>query len=682
MSAEHPSENNRQPSNAPSNTNNTQPRRNNNRLVEIQSKEELDERHALLATFQTDYEKWDRYQTILRGVDGGMRCDDSKTFYIDPDLREKALKDVVRLYEESVGREVTDEKVMDDEKGNEAGTDVKAGGPESSASKSGDMKQLPSPSLTLDKLADLLFTPGMRYRGHIRIPGIKEDNVETAAAEAAQGSASPAQTSNNNSENLETSAPSLESARSETLRNPLELPEPNRDDSYELIILKRHKDPLGNPYILAHHKAYDDEQCVHIKWHIVNNSIHVEYEDGETVCTGAWNLTQHRLEGNVCQRLQPNDGAFHTRSEVTHVFTLYPCTHAFPLGRHSSETEHLIVHSKDFWEQPYTGNEKEILVNAPEAMKCSKEEECFDADITSLHTRAIVRHRNETYLSLMNALYSLNDFFASLYIGQMELLQVQKLLSIFKDGKKHPFNDLEIMGMLMKLRPVKWADLLAAIVIYSEQTSAELRRRAALLEVERFETSQQRTNLIAKWKEAKMDLAGAHEIWNNCEKVGKNIYGLALSFDVILIRDSCFYPIRAMRHRLMSNFCCFESAYKRAEARIAACDVTQYQITSNILRLGLEGSGEEDMSCPICLHPLLLSGSNGDGDEASNEVEDVMIYKLPCSHCFHSRCVTQWLHNNSSCPVCRADLANASQKEETPLECNFDDNDDINVEEA
>eukprot|EP00956_Cyclotella_meneghiniana_P039957 scaffold183645_cov63-Cyclotella_meneghiniana.AAC.2 len=31
------------------------------------------------------------------------------------------------------------------------------------------------------------------------------------------------------------------------------------DATYELVILKRSTDSLGNPYILAHHKADDDE---------------------------------------------------------------------------------------------------------------------------------------------------------------------------------------------------------------------------------------------------------------------------------------------------------------------------------------------------------------------------------------------------------------------------------------
>ena len=98
------------------------------------------------------------------------------------------------------------------------------------------------------------------------------------------------------------------------------------DGTYELVILKRSTDSLGNPYILARHKAYDDEQCVHIHWsrdhddttnnndNANNSAISIEYQDGETVCTGTWNTQLLRFEGTVCQRLRMNDAAFLTSS--------------------------------------------------------------------------------------------------------------------------------------------------------------------------------------------------------------------------------------------------------------------------------------------------------------------------------------------------------------------------------
>lgn len=48
--------------------------------------------------------------------------------------------------------------------------------------------------------------------------------------------------------------------------------------------------------------------------------------------------------------------------------------------------------------------------------------------------------------------------------------------------------------------------------------------------------------------------------------------------------------------------------------------------------------------CSICLDDLVLE----DGDH-----EKIYLFKSPCGHVFHDECMTNWLRNNDSCPLCR-----------------------------
>jgi len=361
---------------------------------------------------------------------------------------------------------------------------------------------------------------------------------------------------------------------------------------------------------------------------------------------------------------------------VTHVFMLYPCTHLFPLGMSSgSGGEKRRYCSKK--------NGHESLANkGDDATIVSSDNDGFDTDITSLYTRATVQHRNRTHISLMKTLHSLHQFYDSLAVTDVELLQMQRLLSIFQLDANNAaianssfFTDGTVGSMLLSLRHVQFKHLLQALVIYSEITSAEFRRRASILDNVHFETIPQRREFMTTWKKAQMDLAGAHTRWSHCEELRKEVCDLSCAFDYNSLKQYTGMMYN-LRYRLMSNYHCFESAYKRAENRMASCDVTRYEISRQILRLGLEGGSEEDVnvSCPICLHPLLQSDEGGE--------DDVVIYKLPCSHCFHSRCVKQWLHDHVSCPVCRADLTKVTKgKDESSEECGGDA-ESYNEEEA
>eukprot|EP01102_Stenamoeba_stenopodia_P023216 TRINITY_DN9921_c0_g1_i1.p1 TRINITY_DN9921_c0_g1~~TRINITY_DN9921_c0_g1_i1.p1 ORF type:complete len:288 (+),score=28.19 TRINITY_DN9921_c0_g1_i1:211-1074(+) len=56
----------------------------------------------------------------------------------------------------------------------------------------------------------------------------------------------------------------------------------------------------------------------------------------------------------------------------------------------------------------------------------------------------------------------------------------------------------------------------------------------------------------------------------------------------------------------------------------------------------------EELSCAVCM----------DNFQAND-----MVRKLSCKHIYHDKCVSQWLEINSTCPMCRATVTEASTSE-------------------
>ncbi|XP_023518048.1 uncharacterized protein LOC111781594 [Cucurbita pepo subsp. pepo] len=63
----------------------------------------------------------------------------------------------------------------------------------------------------------------------------------------------------------------------------------------------------------------------------------------------------------------------------------------------------------------------------------------------------------------------------------------------------------------------------------------------------------------------------------------------------------------------------------------------------------VEENGEEMGDCSICLEEL-----NGNGNGEGKKREEVI--RMQCGHVYHESCIFNWLHHNSSCPLCRAPL--------------------------
>lgn len=62
-----------------------------------------------------------------------------------------------------------------------------------------------------------------------------------------------------------------------------------------------------------------------------------------------------------------------------------------------------------------------------------------------------------------------------------------------------------------------------------------------------------------------------------------------------------------------------------------------------------------EKDCPICLTSLVPLRRGDEDTEADTPPPDVVT--LPCSHCFHLRCMVEWTKDHHSCPVCRRDIS-------------------------
>lgn len=318
---------------------------------------------------------------------------------------------------------------------------------------------------------------------------------------------------------------------------------------------------------------------------------------------------------------------------MTHVFTLYPCTSIFPKGFRSNvgakanaKLDELTNESKD-----------QDLSLSP-----------FEQDIMSKDTRAIIAHRHRTFRELQ---CTLQNFVVMIQVLRMAASDVQKLSDIHaqRDLRENAaiIDDLNVkQKLLWKARNANWAKLLEeSSMAGGERLCAEFRARAAILDTLSFETSHDRLSFIERWKVAKMDRSAAHDDWASREFLMQALATMVYVFDTS--DHSGIYMNFGIRHRLHVSYECFDSAFRRAEERLAKDELTKYEIP-------LKGhQGLAGCFCIICQSALL------DEDSSEDQLPG-RLFKLPCSHSFHEQCVSQWLHDHSSCPVCRCDLKKGS----------------------
>lgn len=83
---------------------------------------------------------------------------------------------------------------------------------------------------------------------------------------------------------------------------------------------------------------------------------------------------------------------------------------------------------------------------------------------------------------------------------------------------------------------------------------------------------------------------------------------------------------------------------QRATARIRELPIVEYKH---------DGAAGDRAVCAICLEELQ---------------DGLQVRKLPCQHLYHIPCIDPWLTSNRTCPLCKADILEATSVAESPAD--------------
>jgi len=217
-----------------------------------------------------------------------------------------------------------------------------------------------------------------------------------------------------------------------------------------------------------------------------------------------------------------------------------------------------------------------------------------------------------------------------------------------------------------QLAAISWGDLLEEASVRAERTCAFFRRQAALLDRLTFESDEYKAQVMSDLRANKLTLAGSHSQWDRCIQSGRTV---ALGWSWFergswgcfersaVVGRRCVHLLFQMHSRLEANHKELEKAYRGADARLT--NVQLEKIRTGSCAAGecgkhLEGDGGEgakdqsDGLCGVCQCDM--------EEEGESEGEDNPSIRLPCGHSFHWKCIREWLHNHSQCPICRVDL--------------------------
>jgi hypothetical protein len=424
-------------------------------------------------------------------------------------------------------------------------------------------------------------------------------------------------------------------------------------------------------------------------------TIQIEYSDGETICHGYWDNKTSRFNGTVRivsdGRVEANpmggtiiscliggrsggnisevDGEHigRRRSSIKqtaqfHSFLLSPTTHIHPRGINPVPL-HSLAEFLDIDVTPT--NAKDI------------DQAALMDEIISLDNQKVVLHRARSAALRREALIKLVELggfidFSELArkrniaqrrkkwrnaIGRLKPKfprRLRRTRSTSSHTSDEPKVEKKKLQFFDHLAAISWTDLLEESGVQSEKVCANFRRRVALLNSLTFPSDEYKAQTMSNLRANGLSLLNSHTEWDQCISMGRTI---ALGWSWFergswgcfhrsaVVGRRCVHILFQMHSRLESNHDKLEKAYRKADGRLTSEQLDRIT-TAN------PNPDEAEHICGIC-HCDVNEVDENDIDQS--EEPKFLI----CSHGFHWGCIREWLHDNTSCPVCRLDF-NAS----------------------
>jgi len=428
-------------------------------------------------------------------------------------------------------------------------------------------------------------------------------------------------------------------------------------------------------------------------------TIQIEYVDGDNAMKGVWNYDTLCFEGTVTKLSEghgeqstiggtimfisghnnvneggsgsnenntsdgeENDTSRRSTVNSTKKFSLSPCTHVHHRGIASEDEDSI---SQDPKTKSLIPEKHETLLD---------EVASDDNHILVLHRARTESLRRET-LTKLTELGGLIDFadLARKRHVHMRKEKRRKMIRRYtpKLPRRRPFRrnrmkddeyDLskdkvqeDKVHFFDQIAAISWADLLEEASIQSEITCAVFRRQTRLLDTLTFTSGSYKAQVMSDLRNSDMTLAGSHAEWDKCIQMGRTV---ALGWSWFergswscwersaVVGKQCVHLLFKMHTRLEANHKSLETAFRLADTRLTNEQLEEIKNSSVGCNKPEEDEGSEDLLCGVCQ------------EKTEDESDSVCI--LPCSHMFHWRCLTVWLHNHTQCPICRLDLTNVS----------------------